>query len=96
MPASRALELIREAAAAGRVLYPCLDGQGAWYSLATRRQVMKCLLEGELVDGPRINEHGDIECSMSVFCAGIDVKIDVVVKEMAGWTAIIIRVGNRK
>lgn len=92
----RVLDLIREAAKAGRVLYPSLEGTGAWYSTVTRRQVMKCLQEGELIEDPRINNYGDIECSMALFCAGIDVTIDVVVKEMAAWTAIIIRVGNKK
>ena len=74
----------------------CSWKTGAWYSTVTRRQVMKCLQEGELIEDPRINNYGDIECSMALFCAGIDVTIDVVVKEMAAWTAIIIRVGNKK
>ena len=95
VPADRVLTLIRDAASAERVIYPRMEEDGAWYEMTTRRQVMKCLKEGNLTGDPITNSNGHMECSMSMFCAGVNVKIDLVIKNMDGWSVIIIKVENR-
>lgn len=96
MPASRALELIREAAAQERVIFPAQPDESPWYRAVTRRQVMLCLKEGELADAPAINEQGDVQCEMAHFSAGVNVRLWAVLKDMGGWTAIIIKVENKR
>ena len=95
MPASRALELIREAAAHERVIFPAQEDESPWYRLVTRRQVMRCLREGELTEQPAINAQGDVECEMTHFSAGVNVRLWVALKDMGGWTALIIKVENK-
>lgn len=47
MSASRALGLIREAAAHEQVVFPAQDGESPWYRAVTRRQAMLCLKKVE-------------------------------------------------
>ncbi|MGZ8219572.1 hypothetical protein [Methylomagnum sp.] len=95
MTPRRALELIREAVAQERVIFPALEGESPWYRIVTRRQVMLCLKEGELTEAPAVNQHGDVQCRMAHFSAGVNVRLSAVLKEMGGWTAIIIEVENK-
>ena len=89
-----ALALVRAAAQAGRVIYPCLEGESPWYALTTRRQVAKCLREGALLGNPATNALGDVECTLGLFRAGVDVSVDVVIRDVDGITAIIVHVRN--
>jgi len=48
-----------------------------------------------LTEPPVINAQGDVECQMAHFSAGVNVRLWVALKDMGGWTALIIKVENK-
>lgn len=76
----RALALIREVAAdSGRYSIPNPPAGGEWYRLTTRRQGELCLREGEVFGEPSLDERGSVHLSLERFCAGVLVRVGVIV-----------------
>lgn len=91
----RVYALIKECVRNNRVQFLCISEKGGWYELTTRRQVIKCLTEGALTHVPETNAHGDIECVLEHICSGVNVRVNVILRDMDGWTSIIVNVENR-
>lgn len=89
------LDLIHEAAAEQKIIYPTFEHASSMYALMTRRQVQKCLKEGELVDTPVIDQEGNIDFSISALCSGLEVTVSAKLKDMGGWYIIVIHVDNK-
>ena len=88
------LELIQHAAQAGRIIYPTFEQAAGWYAMVTRRQIQKCLREGQLVGNPATDPNGHIDFSMSAWCAGLDVRVTGQLQDQGGWYIIVITVEN--
>ncbi len=48
-----------------------------WYRLVTISQVRKCLTEGDVVEGPTLDEKGNWYCLLYCLCAGARVYVTV-------------------
>ena len=62
--------------------------------MVTRRQIQKCLREGQLVGNPATDPNGHIDFSMSAWCAGLDVRVTGQLQDQGGWYIIVITVEN--
>lgn len=97
MPEEHAISIIRKASAEGRMLLLNPPEGGDWYKTITRLQVQKCLEEGTLMDGPTVDQHGNVICWLERFGAGLSVRLRValVKTEENPWEVIVLDVENR-
>ena len=95
LPTDQALALIRSAADKGRVFLPERSGEGAWEHLVVDRQIQRCLLDGEVVRGPDINELGHIQYVMCRASAGVEVTLTVALfNEDGDWLVAVRKVST--
>ncbi len=96
LTSEHALTLVRQAVECGNVLMPDPPNGGEWYRVLTRRQVDLCLKEGDLVEEPKVDEHGHIRCALERFGAGLVVRVRVsLMKHEDSWGIVVIEVENR-
>jgi hypothetical protein len=96
LPKDRARGLIREAANTKNTIIPKSFGRGEWYEVFTHRQVVRCLEDGEIVDGPITNEHGHFEYAMKRVIAGQEIHLTAVLfkDEHENWKVAVKEVRN--
>jgi len=95
MSPKHVLDLIQDAAANHRIIYPTFENASGMYALITRRQVQKCLMEGDLVDAPVVDQEGNVDFSISALCSGLDVTVSAKLRDMGGWYIIVIHLDNK-
>lgn len=76
--AQQMLKIVRETAAnSENVFIPEPPTGGEWYRITNHRQVMLCLLEGELVGKPEQDDHGNPRCTLKRFSCGLCIWVTV-------------------
>ncbi|MCY3822130.1 MAG: hypothetical protein OXH52_22705 [Gammaproteobacteria bacterium] len=51
-----------------------------WFEVVSYRQIILCLTEGEIVDGPTRDEHGNFVCTAHRTGAGLDVFVTFAIE----------------
>lgn len=87
-------QIIRETAQdSSRVVIPEPPDMGAWEATVTVRQVLRCLEDGDIVEGPEVNEFGHLECVLTRYAVGVEIFVTVVaLKEGQDWELFVRKV----
>lgn len=69
-----------------------------WYQRVTSGQVVRCLREGRVVEGPSLNKEGGWRCLLYKLCGGVHVYVTVALHLKADLSlehAYVLDVNNR-
>lgn len=97
MPQHSALEIIKNLANTDRALIPPRLAADDWPHVQLRRQVIRCLEDGEITGGPETNEFGHWEYQMMRVSAGQEIYLTAVLYQDEGdgeWTVFVKEVTN--
>lgn len=91
---SFALRLVHETAKNSvNIIMKDPPDMGEWQRLTNHRQVVACLQDGELVDGPHSDEHGNTVCTLKRFSCGVCLWVTVILfKQDANWKLYVMKV----
>ena len=66
-----------------------------WYELTSLSQMLLCLAEGQIVNGPTLDEHGNYTCRVKRICAGFPVYVTFAVEPECPNRVIVQKLENR-
>lgn len=90
LPPARAIDLIRDAANSKNTIIPDRLADGEWPNKVFHRQVMRCLEDGTIINGPDTNEYGHFEYKMKRVSAGQEIYLTAVLfKEENTWIVAV-------
>jgi hypothetical protein len=95
LPPEKAITLIRQAANTKNTIVPSRLAEGEWPNVVFHRQVVRCLEDGEIIQGPFTNEYGHFEYKMMRVSAGQEIYLTAVLfKEEDTWKVAVKEVKN--
>lgn len=58
-------------------MLPRVDDLGPWRAVISDRQIRLCLSEGEIVEGPKVDNVGEFECTLYRVSAGTEMWVRI-------------------
>ena len=90
LPATKAIDLIRQSVREGTYLMPARFAEDEWPHVVYRRSAQRCLEEGEIIKGPVVNNRGHYEYQMYRLSAGQELYLTVVLYKGPDWVVRVL------